>query len=424
MHKVNPLLIYSPPSVLKEGPFTGSSDFDLETFVNERTDRETMPQLEAVLCQSPLYDVDLNAVFMPHLMDAYATGITQDQWVWESSKMEAFNLQELEVIEDEKQEVEPEFEVTDTLGLQNLMDKNKDKRGFIIFRRGLRSAGVVPNKSIDLIFRGWDELLPHHISFLKELQEKDQFAKLYGSFIASYMMSVKTEKECQANEKYLSFIQDLAKSPEAKKQELKDLLPIPVQRIGKYPLLLRETHPDHQDLKLAFETVKTLAEHVNDKKRQEEERTGLFQAYSQTKNCPARLVSAKRRWIVNVPCTESRGKSLLVMVFSDLIMLAVPITKSILFGRGDDQYQYKFVHLYKLEIKIDLSLSPVPQSSKSSAHENSASKDLLGNSLILHFTGYEGQKNYNTLKSTLASEGKTCRQVAEQELLQRKGFNL
>jgi hypothetical protein len=114
------------------------------------------------------------------------------------------------------------------------------------------------------------------------------------------------------------------------------------------------SHPDYQSLNQAHEAFKTLADLVNEKKRQEEERTGLFQAFSSTKNCPANLVSAKRRWVVTIKAIEMKTKKeISLMIFSDLLMVTVPNPKS-LFGSTGDHYTHRFVRwMDLLEIDFD-----------------------------------------------------------------------
>jgi len=116
---------------------------------------------------------------------------------------------------------------------------------------------------------------------------------------------------------------------ETNRSQLKDFMILPVQRTTRYHLLLKDllkhTKPEHKDhaaLSTALLEMNSLAAEVNDKKRKEEESTGLFEAYEQTKNCPPTLINAKRRLVmqVDVICMKT-GKSLHLFICSDLLMI-------------------------------------------------------------------------------------------------------
>jgi hypothetical protein len=198
--------------------------------------------------------------------------------------------------------------------------------------------------------------------------------------------------------------------------------------------LLKNTsadHPDHSFLTQAYEAVKTLADHVNEKKRQEEERTGLYEAFSETKNCPTRLVSAKRRWLINIPCIEAKTKrDIQLMIFSDLIMLALPMQKS-MFAKTAEQFQYRFVRwmdLLEMEVieegdlcvklALDATNASFTRLSNTVANKESQSipKDLLQPSIALQFPSL---MSYNSFKTTLANESSKCKDE-ERSLLEER----
>lgn len=71
--------------------------------------------------------------------------------------------------------------------------------------------------------------------------------------------------------------------PEARGLDLSFFLIKPVQRICKYPLLLRElakntnpTHADHKLLGKAIEIISDVVDFVNEKKRQAEQREHML----------------------------------------------------------------------------------------------------------------------------------------------------
>ncbi len=70
------------------------------------------------------------------------------------------------------------------------------------------------------------------------MAQRQEFANCYTTLISSYGLAVDTEKQLNNKLEYTRIMQELLKQPEAKRQELKDLLPAPIQRIGRYPLLI------------------------------------------------------------------------------------------------------------------------------------------------------------------------------------------
>lgn len=225
-----------------------------------------------------------------------------------------------------------------------------------------------------------DDLIPLHLQLLQDLKNAiktwnthktligqlflkhhNSFVKLYGAFISSFVQSTKTEKQQLINPDYVAFIAQTVKIAESKKQELKDILIMPVQRIGRYPLHLREllkntdfTHVDYANLNLACDSVKELADIVNQKKRDQEERSSLFDAYTETKNCPPNLVSSRRRYLMDVSCVQvdikKQKRDVHLTLFSDLLMVSAPV-KTMFKHSG-----FKFLAwIDLLEIRIDVS---------------------------------------------------------------------
>ena len=152
------------------------------------------------------------------------------------------------------------------------------------------------------------------------------------------------------------------------KQTLKDFLIKPIQRTTKYHNILKdlikytpETHVDYDNLNKAWEAMKTLANKVNTKKQEEEERTGLFEAYETTKNCPPNLVSSRRRMIQDIDVLDLKSnKKVHLFLCSDLLMVTSNIVASKRFIKSDNE---KFLHKYirTLEL-VDMIVEDGPDS--------------------------------------------------------------
>nr|KAJ3418320.1 Protein T2 [Polyrhizophydium stewartii] len=256
--------------------------------------------------------------------------------------------------------------------------------GGVMFRKGLTDRGIISDTAVNLIFGGTEELYQLHLRFFERLSNivsvenwsttesrigglflemKDEFVRLYTRFIDNYAISQKSmKKEEKANEDYQNFMKEMSKLRETNRQMLKEFLILPVQRTTRYHLLLKDLlkqtpqeHPDRPDLEQAWEAMNNLAAMVNEKKRKEEEATGLFDAFEATKNCPPQLISHKRRLIMRVDANERTSKRDVQLVLcSDSLMITMPTRTGVLgFARAVTEYPFKFVrwhHLMEIEI--------------------------------------------------------------------------
>ncbi|KAJ3042736.1 Protein T2 [Rhizophlyctis rosea] len=325
----------------------------------------------------------------------------------------------------------------------NLFDTEQSyvqKLGVIlhVFRDRLVSQKILTDPVPNLIFAGIDELYKFHLKFSAELEElvgvnswsttetrigglflrsKDDLIRLYTKFIDSYAMSQKLmKKEEQENPDYQAF--------------MRDFMILPVQRTARYHLLLKDLlkqtsaeHPDREDLNTAFEAMKELAAQVNEKKRKEEETRGLFEAFESTKNCPATLISSKRKLVMNVDVVEYRtNKPWHLFLSSDLLMITQPISKGGIFKEKVSEHAYKFVRwldLFEMDVEhlgvineaqkdvLRITIDP----SKRLAESNTVPPDVPGNTITFKFDGPEATKNRTMFFLTLESEIKKNRET-------------
>ncbi|KAI8912177.1 Dbl homology domain-containing protein [Powellomyces hirtus] len=341
---------------------------------------EEIPSLPPPTLRSPLYSAEAMMFLYPHLIDAIAGSLPSDAWEWASTEVAA---PVIAVKEEEKKVQTVESVLT------------KDGRGYVVwnlveternycaqlgimqnfFRSRLVDQGVVSETAANLIFAGIDDLYAFHKKFSGELEKlvavgswstsetrigalfirfKDDLVKMYTKFIDSYAMSQKLMKrEEKENAAYQAFMKEAVKLKETGRQQLKDFMILPVQRTARYHLLLKDlkkrtddTHPDSPELQTAWEAMSELASSVNEKKRKEEEATGLFEAFEQTKNCPPTLIRHTRKLIHNVDVVDHHriSKTMHLFLCSDLLMVTHPIAKGVLaFGRDKAEHLYKFV---------------------------------------------------------------------------------
>ncbi|KAJ3079301.1 Protein T2 [Quaeritorhiza haematococci] len=368
-------------------------------------DEEFFPgneDLQPPLLRSPLFSADAMVLLCPHLIDAIAGSLPPDAWDWESTEVPiaAVGKEEhkatTEAPKEEKKQMMPQDVMEATMAALQ-----KDKRGYVVcnlwetetnyfydlgilrdlFRKRMLEEGIITETAANVIFAGIDDLFNLHAKFSARMDElvalgswstetsrigqlfiehKSELVKIYTKFIDSYAISQREIKKEEKNPEYQAFLKKAAEWKETKK-ELKEFFILPVQRTTRYHLLLKELlkytsedHPDYEDLKKAWEAMNELADEVNEKKRREEESTGLFEAFEKTKDCPATLINAKRRMILSSDAIDVRaGKPCHLFLCSDLLMVCGIVTRG-LFNTKKEDRPFKFVKwLDLLDITVE-----------------------------------------------------------------------
>ncbi|KAI8930256.1 Dbl homology domain-containing protein [Entophlyctis helioformis] len=438
-----------------------------------------MPRLSsATALRGPLFTPEATMSLYPHLLDAIVGSLPPDAWDWISTEADLATIRDEQYDEPTPiEEVKPTIESVLT----------KDKRGYVVmnlweteqsyvsqlgviqkvFRQRLLERGIINETISNLIFAGVEELHMFHVRFMESLQQvvsvdswsttesrigalfvaqKAELIKLYTRFIDNYAISQKSMKQAEKNsEEYQAFMKEMVKLRETNRQSLKDLLILPVQRTTRYHLLLRDLlkctpaeHPDHEDLEQAWEAMNQLAAMVNEKKRREEEATGLFDAFESTKHCPPTLISHQRRLIMRVEATDKSSKRDIQLVLcSDLLMVTIP-ARSGVFSRSGTDYAYRFVRwLDILELDVTdlatletgavkdclrITLNPAKRppelpSQSTPAHDISPSvpKELAAPVLVVQFSGQDAGKNRAGFFLAIQAEMKVRRDACEKE---------
>jgi hypothetical protein len=128
------------------------------------------------------------------------------------------------------------------------------------------------------------------------------FLKSYASFCGSYedAVSMLTKKAASFPE-LQRFMENASRDPRSKNQSLESLLIRPVQRLPKYPLLLRElvkdtcpNHPDFAMLTQAEDRMREATAYVNERVREQETRRKLVAISEGMQNVPPNFVAPHR----------------------------------------------------------------------------------------------------------------------------------
>nr|XP_023475185.1 intersectin-2 isoform X2 [Equus caballus] len=189
-----------------------------------------------------------------------------------------------------------------------------------VFQKPMMDSGVLTEGEMALIFVNWKELIMSNTKLLKALRVRKKTSgekmpvQMIGDILAaelSHMQAYIRFCSCQLNGAALlqqktdedtdfkEFLKKLASDPRCKGMPLSSFLLKPMQRITRYPLLIRsilentpEHHVDHSSLKLALERAEELCSQVNEGVREKEnsDRLEWIQAHVQCEGLAEQLI--------------------------------------------------------------------------------------------------------------------------------------
>ncbi|XP_054425069.1 intersectin-2 isoform X3 [Pteronotus mesoamericanus] len=189
-----------------------------------------------------------------------------------------------------------------------------------VFQKPMAESGSLTEGEMALIFVNWKELIMSNTKLLKALRVRKKTGgekmpvQTIGDILAaelSHMQAYIRFCSCQLNGAALlqhktdedadfkEFLKKLASDPRCKGMPLSSFLLKPMQRITRYPLLIRsilentpEKHVDHSSLKLALERAEELCSQVNEGVREKEnsDRLEWIQAHVQCEGLTEQLI--------------------------------------------------------------------------------------------------------------------------------------
>ncbi|XP_012385835.1 intersectin-2 [Dasypus novemcinctus] len=189
-----------------------------------------------------------------------------------------------------------------------------------VFQKRMAESGFLTEGEMALIFVNWKELIMSNTKLLKALRVRKKTGgekmpvQMIGDILAaelSHMQAYIRFCSCQLNGAALlqqktdedadfkDFLKKLASDPRCKGMPLSSFLLKPMQRITRYPLLIRsilentsENHVDHSSLKLALEQAEELCSQVNEGVREKEnsDRLEWIQAHVQCEGLAEQLI--------------------------------------------------------------------------------------------------------------------------------------
>ncbi|KAJ3147126.1 Rho guanine nucleotide exchange factor 4 [Geranomyces michiganensis] len=163
-----------------------------------------------------------------------------------------------------------------------------------VFMNPMKRQKILKDREITIIFSNVEQLLPVNTQLKTMFEERvaqasvvemigdifirvSDFLKMYTMYCRNHPLALMKLQAVRQTKSVAKFLDQCAATPEAKNLNLANFLIKPVQRICKYPLLIREamknTDPSHQDyalLQSALLKIETVVTIVNEGARQAE----------------------------------------------------------------------------------------------------------------------------------------------------------
>jgi len=226
--------------------------------------------------------------------------------------------------EEEKKRIEKRFQI-----MKEILSTEENYLNCLltlleVFKIPLAQKGIVEDEKLEKMFSNLEELIVVHLSIFYQISKRigtwDSYKKskscvgtvfienaealrLYANYINGYNVSLDVvRKETNFNSKFKPFLSAASHNSRCQRLDLLSFLIMPVQRLPRYVLLLKdmfrhtsEDHPDYEDLEQAFKGMEAVTSYVNEQKRNAELIQQLLQLEAAfEKGLPMQLVKEGR----------------------------------------------------------------------------------------------------------------------------------
>eukprot|EP01102_Stenamoeba_stenopodia_P011655 TRINITY_DN3600_c0_g1_i1.p1 TRINITY_DN3600_c0_g1~~TRINITY_DN3600_c0_g1_i1.p1 ORF type:complete len:591 (-),score=150.50 TRINITY_DN3600_c0_g1_i1:22-1794(-) len=247
-----------------------------------------------------------------------------------------------------------------------------------VFLLPLRAIGVLPETDIAKLFSNVEVFTNVNAQMLEQLEARvasapptgacvgdvfklmSNFLKMYNNYCANYPSAIAFLSVLEKNTAFKHFLDICQSDDRCKGLTLNAYLIKPVQRICKYPLLLKElvadTEPDHPDYDALVEAQKKVSEvanFINEETRKSERSQKLLEIQSTVDGCIPLVEPARRFCREGVFKSGNDQKPVKMFLFNDLVLIAAE--KNFVFMRGSGlEYKTSFLlHTSRLVVVAD-----------------------------------------------------------------------
>ncbi|TPX38121.1 hypothetical protein SmJEL517_g00356 [Synchytrium microbalum] len=223
-----------------------------------------------------------------------------------------------------------------------------------LFMKNMRDKSIVPGKDLHVVFSNIEQLLPVNQELLSRLEERrrlsngvvkevadifikvEQYFKIYTLYCANQPEAMAYLKREKGNEDLRGFLMYCFLRPDCRGLDIGAFLIKPVQRVCKYPLILKELlkhtpvgHPDRANLELAATNINKVVDVVNERRRFVENQQKMLAIMQKLEFSEGSLVHEPSRRYINEGMLSrfDLGMSMntaerYVVLFSDCLIIA------------------------------------------------------------------------------------------------------
>ncbi|KAJ3211735.1 Myosin 10A, isoform D [Dinochytrium kinnereticum] len=246
-----------------------------------------------------------------------------------------------------------------------------------VYIKQLKRTKLVRPKDMSVVFSNIEAITPVNRELLKSLEARQSqspngvveqvgdiligvsdYLKMYTMYCSNHPYALMKLQALRNSKAVAKFLDQCAASPDCKNLALSHFLLKPVQRICKYPLLLREIirntdvdHPDSANLQKALMKIETVVTIVNEGARQAEvvhKMIELQNRFTQRVNIVAPSRTLKKSGTLNTITPQNDSKPREIFLFNDMLIMAKPF--------GSDHEKLKLVAMVPFDMILINSL--------------------------------------------------------------------
>eukprot|EP01101_Sappina_pedata_P002276 TRINITY_DN12522_c0_g1_i1.p1 TRINITY_DN12522_c0_g1~~TRINITY_DN12522_c0_g1_i1.p1 ORF type:complete len:812 (-),score=303.15 TRINITY_DN12522_c0_g1_i1:14-2449(-) len=260
-----------------------------------------------------------------------------------------------------------------------------------------------------------------------------RFLKVYTGYLQNYNSSMDRINTLCKNVKFANLLTEIKKHPDCKSLDLASFLIMPVQRVPRYNMLLRDlakhtwaTHPDFENLNKAGSEVETIAAFLNEKKKEAEASTKLLEITQHIVKSPMNLIEASRRFLRE----GKMDKKMMIYLFNDMVLIG-RVKKSTKQIKYMDHIQIDVVEFIDLPEDMKHNIFPIEIKFMKKAYKVLCDKRAEKAAWIKELTELKDtyqatfiNKELELQKQQMSSSGKSAAEALKERAKDKKGSRM
>eukprot|EP01132_Coremiostelium_polycephalum_P009091 gene9091-11142_t len=271
--------------------------------------------------------------------------------------------------------------------------------------------------STDILHKLEDRLSRHPILIGDIFVKFAPIFKIYVEYVNNFDNGTPVVKQLIESPQGSSFFAQ-QKTKSRSTTDINSLLIMPVQRMPRYELLLKEIlkhtqedHVEYKNIKSAFESIRNINQYINERKKNVDSRSKLLELQKEIKNAPE-LIESYRYFVRDGPCVISSTKknesgSFQLFFFNDMILAT---KKTGLFSL----HKYEYIYTINLTNRVDV---------KDIESHDSVIRIVLGSldsiDVVIYTISFSSKKEKDAWLSDLNSETKPKQNLLQIQNSQR-----